>query len=39
MSLPVFVHPQLAGLAAGDPVEVAGDEARHAVVVKRIRGR
>jgi 16S rRNA (uracil1498-N3)-methyltransferase len=37
MSLPVFVHPQLTGTAVGDPVELAGDEARHAVVVKRIR--
>jgi 16S rRNA (uracil1498-N3)-methyltransferase len=37
MSLPVFVHPGLAGAAAGDAVEVLGDEARHAVVVKRIR--
>jgi 16S rRNA (uracil1498-N3)-methyltransferase len=37
MSLSVFVHPALAGGAAGDVVEVTGDEARHAVVVKRIR--
>ena len=37
MSLPVFVHPVLAGLVAGDTVELAGDEGRHAVVVKRIR--
>ena len=37
MSLPVFVHPGLAGAAVGDVVEVTGDEARHAVVVKRIR--
>ena len=37
MSLPVFVHPALAGLVAGAGVELAGDEARHAVVVKRIR--
>jgi 16S rRNA (uracil1498-N3)-methyltransferase len=37
MTLPVFVHDGLAGLAAGDPVRLDGDEARHAVVVKRIR--
>ena len=37
MSLPLFVHPGLASVAAGDPVEVDGEEARHAVVVKRIR--
>ena len=37
MSLPVFVHPALDGASAGDAVEVVGDEARHAVVVKRIR--
>jgi 16S rRNA (uracil1498-N3)-methyltransferase len=37
VSLPVFVHPTLAGLTVGDPVELEGDEARHAVVVKRIR--
>jgi 16S rRNA (uracil1498-N3)-methyltransferase len=37
VSLPVFVHPGLAGASAGGSVEVTGDEARHAVVVKRIR--
>ncbi|MEO5711196.1 MAG: 16S rRNA (uracil(1498)-N(3))-methyltransferase [Nocardioidaceae bacterium] len=37
MSLPVFVHPSLAAGSVGDAVEVTGDEARHAVVVKRIR--
>jgi 16S rRNA (uracil1498-N3)-methyltransferase len=37
VSLPVFVHPGLAGASDGDVVEVTGDEARHAVVVKRIR--
>ncbi|MGZ6744868.1 MAG: 16S rRNA (uracil(1498)-N(3))-methyltransferase [Nocardioides sp.] len=37
MSLPVFVHEALAGLTAGASVELTGDEARHAVVVKRIR--
>lgn len=37
MSLPVFHHPELAGVAAGDTVQLEGDEARHAVVVRRIR--
>jgi 16S rRNA (uracil1498-N3)-methyltransferase len=37
VSLPFFVHPGLVGLAVGDPVELSGDEARHAVVVKRVR--
>jgi len=37
MTLPLFVHDALAGLAAGASVELTGDEARHAVVVKRIR--
>ncbi len=37
MSLPVFVHPDLAGLAPGAAVALDGDEGRHAVVVKRIR--
>jgi 16S rRNA (uracil1498-N3)-methyltransferase len=37
MSRPVFVQPSLAGRSVGDAVEVTGDEARHAVVVKRIR--
>ena len=37
MTLPVFVHPGLSDLVAGAPVELSGDEARHAVVVKRIR--
>jgi 16S rRNA (uracil1498-N3)-methyltransferase len=36
MSLPVFVHPALAGVSVGDTVTLSGDEARHAVV-KRIR--
>jgi 16S rRNA (uracil1498-N3)-methyltransferase len=36
MTLPVFVHPDLASVAAGTAVEVDGDEAHHAVV-KRIR--
>ena len=37
MSLPVFVHPDLVGVVAGDVLELSGDEARHAVVVRRIR--
>ncbi len=37
MSLPVFVHPALADVAEGAEVTLDGDEARHAVVVKRIR--
>jgi 16S rRNA (uracil1498-N3)-methyltransferase len=37
MSLPTFVHQDLAGRAAGDTVTLDGDEGRHAVVVKRIR--
>ena len=37
MTLPVFVHPGLAGASVGDALELTGDEARHASVVKRIR--
>lgn len=37
MSLPVFHHPDLAGAVVGGSVELTGDEARHAVVVRRIR--
>jgi len=37
MTLPLFVHDALAGVPAGASVELTGDEARHAVVVKRIR--
>jgi 16S rRNA (uracil1498-N3)-methyltransferase len=37
MTLPVFVHPAVAGAAPGSQVVLDGDEARHAVVVKRIR--
>ncbi len=37
MSLPYFLHDRLAGVATGDPVTLEGDEARHAVVVRRIR--
>jgi 16S rRNA (uracil1498-N3)-methyltransferase len=37
MTAPVFVHPQLSGVAVGALVELGGDEARHAVVVRRVR--
>ena len=37
MSLPVFLAPSLAEAAEGRVLEVTGDEARHAVVVRRIR--
>jgi 16S rRNA (uracil1498-N3)-methyltransferase len=37
MSLPVFVHDAVAGVVAGQQVTLDGDEARHAVVVRRIR--
>jgi 16S rRNA (uracil1498-N3)-methyltransferase len=37
MTLPVFVHPAVAGATPGSQVVLDGDEARHAVVVKRIR--
>ena len=36
MTLPVFLGP-VTGTGAGDIVTVTGDEARHAVVVRRIR--
>ena len=36
MSLPVFLGP-VTGVAPGATVEVGGDEARHAVVVRRLR--
>ena len=36
VSLPVFLGP-VTGVAAGETVVVEGDEARHAVVVRRIR--
>jgi 16S rRNA (uracil1498-N3)-methyltransferase len=36
MSLPVFLGP-VTGVGAGDTVTVEGDEARHAVVVRRLR--
>lgn len=37
MSLPVHLVPSLAGVAAGASVEVTGDEAHHAVAVRRLR--
>jgi 16S rRNA (uracil1498-N3)-methyltransferase len=37
MSLPVHLVPSLSGVAAGSSVEVVGDEAHHAVAVRRLR--
>jgi 16S rRNA (uracil1498-N3)-methyltransferase len=37
MSLPVFLAPTLSSAVIGGSVELTGDEARHAVVVRRIR--
>ncbi|MDT0201080.1 16S rRNA (uracil(1498)-N(3))-methyltransferase [Nocardioides sp. AE5] len=37
MSLPVHLVPALVGVAVGDVIEVTGDEAHHAVAVRRIR--
>lgn len=37
MSLPVFHVPDVAVAVAGGEVEVTGEEARHAVVVRRLR--
>ena len=37
MSLPVFVHPDLGSFGVGEPVELEGEEAHHAVVVRRVR--
>jgi len=37
MSLPVHVVPSLEGVAVGSAVEVTGDEAHHAVAVRRLR--
>lgn len=37
MSLPVHLVPSLAGTTAGDEVVVEGDEAHHAVAVRRLR--
>jgi 16S rRNA (uracil1498-N3)-methyltransferase len=36
MSLPVHLVPSLSGVAVGDVVEVTGDEAHHAVAVRRL---
>ena len=37
MSLPVHLVPSLTGVAAGSSVQVTGDEAHHAVAVRRLR--
>jgi 16S rRNA (uracil1498-N3)-methyltransferase len=37
MSLPVHLVPSLAGVTVGDAVTVEGDEAHHAVAVRRLR--
>ncbi|MCD6640600.1 MAG: 16S rRNA (uracil(1498)-N(3))-methyltransferase [Nocardioides sp.] len=37
MSLPVHLVPSLDGVVAGSLVEVSGDEAHHAVAVRRLR--
>ena len=37
MSLPVHLVPDLSGVAVGDEVTVEGDEAHHAVAVRRLR--
>ena len=37
MSLPVHLVPTLDGVAVGDVVTVEGDEAHHAVAVRRLR--
>ncbi|WP_067432661.1 16S rRNA (uracil(1498)-N(3))-methyltransferase [Nocardioides jensenii] len=37
MSLPVHLVPSLDGVASGDVVEISGDEAHHAVAVRRLR--
>lgn len=37
MSLPVHLVPSLGGVTAGSTVEVEGDEAHHAVAVRRLR--
>lgn len=37
MSLPVHLVPDLTGVTAGDQVTVEGDEAHHAVAVRRLR--
>jgi 16S rRNA (uracil1498-N3)-methyltransferase len=37
VSLPVFVHPALGSARVGESVVLDGEEARHAVVVRRVR--
>ena len=37
MSLPVHLVPSLSGVTAGGTIEVTGDEAHHAVAVRRLR--
>lgn len=37
MSLPVHLVPDLSGIGVGDQVTVEGDEAHHAVAVRRLR--
>ncbi|UUZ58511.1 16S rRNA (uracil(1498)-N(3))-methyltransferase [Nocardioides sp. B-3] len=37
MSLPVHLVPSLDGVAVGSTIEVTGDEAHHAVAVRRLR--
>lgn len=37
MSLPVHLAPSLAGTRVGDAVEITGDEAHHAVAVRRLK--
>lgn len=37
MTLPVFLSADVSGASAGSLVELAGEEGRHAVVVRRIR--
>jgi 16S rRNA (uracil1498-N3)-methyltransferase len=37
VSLPVFLHPGLAPVRVGGRVELTGEEAHHAVVVRRVR--
>ena len=36
MTLPAFLHPNLAGVSVGDAVTLSGPEGRHAVTVKRL---
>ena len=37
MTLPLHLVPALTGVGVGDGVEVTGDEAHHAVAVRRLR--